>query len=93
MATFNFSITAHVGDDMMCVYSHTFISNITEFMGENPVQALTKATMAFRDWSWDDGDDKAGTNYCQYVSYDKENKNNYLLAAWVELDENGYVKL
>ena len=93
MAKFNFSITAHVGDDMMCVYSHTFIFNITEFMVENPVWALANGTMAWRKWEYDDGDDNNGTNYCQYVSYDKENKNNYLLAAWVELDENGYVKL
>ena len=93
MAKFNFSITAHVGNDMMLVYSRDYYCNMTEFAGSSPVFGMCVGTMPYRDWVLDDGDDTKSTNYCQYVSYDKENKNNYLLAAWVELDENGYVKL
>ena len=93
MAKFNFSITAHVGNDMMLLYSNDFNLNVTEYDEHHPVLRMTLNAMRFREWTFDDGDDVNGTTYCQYVSYDKENKNNYLLAAWVELDENGYVKL
>lgn len=93
MATFNFSITAHVGNDMMLLYSNDFNLNITEYDEHHPVLRMTLNAMRFREWTFDDGDDANGTTYCQYVSYDGENKDNYLLAAWVELDENGYVKL
>lgn len=95
MAKFNFSITAHVGNDMMVVYSQDFPFNFMEFNGQRPVLALTNGLMGFRDWTPDDGDDTKGTTYCQYVSYDKDNEGyeNYLLAAWYELDENGNIKL
>ena len=93
MAKFNFSITAHVGDDMMLVYSRDFFFNMTEFAGGSPVFGMCMGTMPYRDWTFDDGDDAKGTNYCQYVSYDGDNHENYLLAVWCEVDENGCMKL
>ena len=94
MAKFNFSITAHVGNDMMLVYSRDFFCNMADwFAGGSPVFGMCIGTMPYRDWTFDDGDDVKGTTYCQYVSYDKDNHNNYLLAVWTELDENGFVKL
>ena len=92
MANFNFSITAHIGDDAMLVYSQDFPFNFMEFNGRRPVLALTNSIMGFRKWVFDDGDDAKGTNYCQYVSYDGDNHDNYLLAVWTELDENGCMK-
>ena len=93
MAKFNFSITAHVGDDAMLVFSATYLENFTNHLGKNPVMELAGAAMPYRDWTFDDGDDANGTNYCQYVSYDGDNHANYLLAVWTELDENGCMKL
>lgn len=95
MAKFLFSITAHVGNDRMFVYSQVFPFNFMEFNGQRPVLALTNGLMGFREWVQDAGDDKKGTTYCQYVSYDKdyEGYDHYLLASWYELDENGFVKL
>ena len=93
MAKFNFSITAHVGDDAMLIYSMDYLVNFTEYFGKNPVKELARMTMPYRDWTFDDGDDAKGTTYCQYVSYDGDNHNNYLLAVWCEVDENGCMKL
>lgn len=93
MAKFNFSITAHIGNDMMLVYSRDFFFNMTDFAGGSPVFGMCIGTMPYRDWTFDDGDDAKGTNYCQYVSYDGDNRDNYLLAVWCELDENGCMKL
>ena len=93
MAKFNFSITAHVGNDMMLVYSRDFFCNMTDFAGGSPVFGICMGTMPYRDWMFDDGDDAKGTNYCQYVSYDGDNHENYLLAVWCEVDENGCMKL
>ena len=93
MAKFNFSITAHIGDDMMLVYSRDFFVNMTDFAGGSPVFGMCIGTMPYRDWTIDDGDDAKGTTYCQYVSYDGDNHANYLLAVWTELDENGCMKL
>lgn len=88
MAKFNFSITAHIGDDMMLVYSRDFFVNMTEFAGGSPVFGMCMGTMPYRDWTFDDGDDAKGTNYCQYVSYDSDNHDNYLLAVWCDVNEN-----
>ena len=93
MAKFNFSVTAHVGDDAMLMYSATYLTNFTNHLGNNPVMELARATMPYRDWRFDDGDDAKGTTYCQYVSYNSDNYNNYLLAVWCEVDENGCMKL
>lgn len=94
MANFSFSITAHVGNDMMLVFSRFFVRNMTDFLADGEtVLAMCMAVMPYRDWTLDDGDDVKSTNYCQYVSYDKDNHNNYLLAVWTELDENGCMKL
>lgn len=93
MAKFNFSITAHVGNDTMLVYSRDFFFNMTDFAGGSPVFGICMGTMPYRDWTFDDGDDTRGTTYCQYASYDKDDDDNYLLAVWCELDENGCVKL
>lgn len=94
MAKFNFSITAHVGNDMMFVYSRNFTRNMTDFFADGKmVLAMCMAVMRYRDWTLDDGDDVKSTTYCQYVSCDKDNHNNYLLAVWTELDENGRMKL
>ena len=93
MAKFNFSITAHIGDDMMLVYSRDFFYNTTVFADCSPVFDICIGTMPYRDWMFDDGDDVKGTTYCQYVSYDGDNHDNYLLAVWTELDENGCMKL
>jgi len=48
--------------------------------------------MPFRHWSIDDGDDVVGCTYCQYVSYD-DNKEDYLLASWYEVDEDDCIIL
>lgn len=93
MAKFNFSITAHIGDNAMLIYSTTYLENFTNYLGNNPVKELARMTMPYRDWTFDDGDDAKGTNYCQYVSYDGDNNDNYLLAVWCEVDENGCMKL
>ena len=93
MAKFNFSITAHVGNDMMLLYSRDFFCNMTDFAGGSPVFGICMGLMGYRHWTFDDGDDARGTNYCQYVSYNGDNHDNYLLAVWCELDENGCVKL
>lgn len=94
MAKFNFSITAHVGNDMMLVYSRDFTRNMTDFFADGKtVLAMCIAAMPYREWKFDDGDDAKGTTYCQYVSYDGDNHDNYLLAVWCELDENGCMKL
>ena len=94
MTKFNFSITAHVGNDMMLVYSRDFFYNMTEFAAcGSPVLGICVGAMPYRDWTLDDGDDAKSTTYCQYVSYDGDNRDNYLLAVWTEVDENGFVKL
>lgn len=94
MAKFNFSITAHIDNNMMIIYSRDFFFNMTDFAGGSPVFGICKGTMPYRDWIFDDGDDAKGTNYCQYVSYDGDNHDNYLLAAWCEVDEeSGCMKL
>jgi len=93
MAKFIFIITAHVGNDCMLVYSRKHYVNSTEDMGHSPILAMCMSVMGYRNWTFDDGDDIDGSCYCQYVSYDKYNKDNYLLAAWYELDEKGCVKL
>ncbi len=86
MAKFNFSITAHVGNDMMVIYSRDFFFNKTSFAEDGPVFGMCMGTMPYRDWTFDDGDDVKGTTYCQYVSYDGSNRN-YLLAVWCKVDE------
>ena len=94
MAKFNFSITAHVGDDAMLIYSTTYLENFTHYLGNNPVKELARMTMPYRDWVIDDGEDERGTSYCQYTSYDDDNHDNYLLAVWCEIDEkNGCMKI
>lgn len=95
MAEFNFSITAHVGDDAMLIYSATYLENFTRHLGNNPVKELAKMTMPYRDWVIDDGEDERGTSYCQYASYESNDTyyGNYLLAVWCEVDENGCMKL
>jgi hypothetical protein len=94
MAKFNFSISALIGNDMMLVYSRDFFVNMTEFAGGSPVFGMCMGTMGYRDWTFDDGDDAKGTTYCQYVSYDVDNHDNYLLAVWCEIDEeSGCMKL
>ena len=49
MAKFNFSITAHVGNDMMLVYSRDFFFNMTDFAGGSPVFGICMGTMPYRD--------------------------------------------
>ena len=94
MAKFNFSITAHVGDGMMLLYSNDFNLNVTEYDEHHPVLRMTLNAMRFREWTFDDGNDSNGTTYCQYVSYDGDNHDNYLLAVWCEVDEeSGCIKL
>lgn len=84
---FNLTITAHVGNDFMVIYTRDYFFNLTEFMSERPVHALLSYIMPFAKWMLDDGDDKNGTDYCQYVSYENNNPdgNNYLLGAWTEV--------
>ena len=50
MAKFNFSITAHVDDSMMLVYSRDFFFNMTDFAGGSPVFGICIGTMPYRDW-------------------------------------------
>lgn len=90
MAKFNFSITAHVGDDAMLIYSATYLGNFTNHLGKNPVKELARMKMPYRDWTFDDGDDAKDTTYCQYASYESNDGcyGNYLLAVWAEVDEN-----
>ena len=93
MEKFNFSITAHVGNDMMCIYSQDFYFNFMDYNGKRPVIAMINGIIGFRDWVFDDGNDIKGTTYCQYASYNDDNHANYLLAVWCEVDENGCMKL
>lgn len=86
MAKFNFSIMAHVGNDMMIIYSRDYSFNKADFTCGCPVFGMCENIMGYRDWTFDDGDDAKGTTYCQYVSYDSNN-HNYLLAVWCEVDE------
>lgn len=89
MAKFNFSITAHVNNGAMVIYSKDYVFNVTQF---NSVLTLAELCMPFRHWSIDDGDDVVGCTYCQYVSYD-DNKEDYLLASWYEVDEDDCIIL
>lgn len=94
MNKFVLSITAHVGESIMLVFQQEFADNITKYMRERPVYSMVTFNMPCVKWTLDDGDDKAGTNYCQYVCYTSKDKSkDYLLASWNEVDENGYVVL
>lgn len=89
MAKFNFSITAHVGNDCMEIYSKDFDANITNIGIVNrntPIYDRLITLMPCADWTFDDGNDERGTAYCQYVCYDGDNPANYLLAVWIEFD-------
>lgn len=89
MARFKFIVTAHVGNDAMRICSREYDWNITDIANENPIYKMVKIFMPFTStWELDDGEDETGTTYCQYVSYDKHNKDKYLLAVWVGVDEN-----
>ena len=89
MKKYNLTITAHVGDDAMVIYARDFFYNLTDFMAKCPVHALLLDAMPFSKWQLDDGDDKSGTDYCQYVSYEYNdtNENNYLLGTWTQVGE------
>ena len=95
MAKFNLSITAHVGNDCMVIYSKDFDDNITNIGIVNrnaPVYDRLITLMPCADWTIDDGDDERGTTYCQYTHYEK-GTDNYLLGVWTEIDEQtGYMK-
>lgn len=94
MNKFVLSITAHVGDNVMCVFEQEFADNITKYMHELPIYSMVTFNMPCVKWSFDDGEDKTGTNYCQYVCYTgKEKGKDYLLASWNEIDEKGFVVL
>ena len=78
----------------MVIYSHDYNHNVTEKYDHDPVFRMVCNQMPFlREWTADDGDDEPGTNYCQYTYYEP-GTDNYLLAAWYEIDEEkGCIKL
>lgn len=96
MAKFNLSITAHVGNesDIMTIYSKDYDNNVTEDYAYDPIIKMISNLMpCIPLWDEDDGDDVPGTTYCQYTHYEP-GTDNYLLAAWYEIDEtNGCIKL
>lgn len=93
---YNLSITAHVGDerDTMTIYSKDYDKNITDGNSSKPVLKMIRDLMpCIFLWIDDDGDDVPGTKYCQYTYYEP-GTDNYLLAAWYEIDEQkGCIKL
>lgn len=95
MAKFNFMITVHVGDNLdsiMVVASQDFDMNFTTMFDKTPILKMAQGYMGFRHWVIDDGVDAPGTSYCQYVSYNEDKNEGYILASWNELDEKGFVK-
>lgn len=95
MARFNFMITVHVGNDLdnvMVVASQDFDMNFTTMFDKTPILKMAQGYMGFRHWQLDDGADVPGTSYCQYVSYNEDKNEGYILASWNELDEKGFVK-
>lgn len=97
MAKFNLSITAHVGNEVMLIWSKDFDRNIMERTVTGtvgPVLDRLLTLMTCADWQPDDGDDIPGTTYCQYAHYEKDNQANYLIGVWCEVDEQtGCMKL
>lgn len=92
---FIFSITAHISlergnETSMVIFEEYANIESTYAYKSNPIYELAHKVMPFVKWEFDDGDDKRGTNYCQYCSYEA-GTDNYLLAAWNEIDENGHV--
>lgn len=95
MAKFNFVITVHVGNDLdnvMLVASQDFDMNFTMMFDETPILKMAQGYMGFRHWQFDDGVDAPGTSYCQYVSYNEDKNEGYILASWNEIDEKGFIK-
>lgn len=81
---YELSITAHVGDQVMTLFSQEFAFNIMTHT-EQLIYMLRNMT-SFVDWYFDDGDIEAGTEYLQYSAYPEEGNNeNYLLATWCKI--------
>lgn len=85
MEKYSFVITAHIvlgdyiNDDAMLVYSKDY-DTYPNGGHYGQILAETEKAIPCVDWSLDDGDDTAGTDYCQYVAY--TDGNSYLLASW-----------
>jgi hypothetical protein len=78
---YEFSLSAHVGDDAMFLLREYHDSNI--ILDDGDVLRMAKYNMPFAKWVLDDGEDEAYTGYCQYVCYPEEdNTDNYILATW-----------
>jgi len=78
---FVFSITAHIGDDVMLLLFEEHDSNI--MLSDGDVLRMAKHNMPFAKWVLDDGEDRALTDFCQYVCYPEEdNTDNCILVSW-----------
>ena len=92
MATYNFTITAHIfkddiNTDAMTIYSR---DSHTRPYPESlrPIWCKCKELVSCALWQLDDDDDNADTDYCQYVAYTDPATNNYLLATFTKIDEH-----
>ena len=80
-AKFEFSITAQIGDDVMFLVREDYDSNI--MLSDGDVLRLAKHNMPFAKWVLVDGEDRALTDFCQYICYPEEgNTDNCIFVSW-----------
>ena len=80
-AKFEFSITAQIGDDVMFLLREDYDSNI--MLSDGDVLRLAKHNMPFAKWVLVDGEDRALTDFCQYVCYPEVgNTDNSIFVSW-----------
>lgn len=92
MSKWRLTITAHVNDECMVVFSKDYDYNRTAIYKSRPVfKMICELMPCIEIWDEDDGDDHPGTSYCQYTNYEP-GTDNYLQAAWNEIDENGCIQ-
>ena len=78
---YEFRITAHIDGDAMFLLREEYESNI--MLSDGDVLRKVKRNMPFAKWVLEDGEDRALTDFCQYVCYPEEdNTDNYILASW-----------
>lgn len=87
---FELSITAHVGDKVMEIFSQEFTFNIMTH--EESFIYILRNMMPTVDWRFDDGDISIGTEYLQYVDY-PDGSENYLLATWSKVKDYKEIEL
>jgi hypothetical protein len=84
MEKYVFSVIAIVKGEDITLHREEMQMNITFICKKYPVLHMARMVLPFVDWQLDDGEDKEGTDYCQYVFYEDENdKSRYVLATWI----------